>query len=88
MDFRQCEKQPFLRRLVKDRRITKITIVAFDGSHFVMDRNSANKSEYEDLHAFINRHRDCKGNCSLWEETAERLFVLWTNYLKETGEIP
>ncbi len=52
-----------------------------------MDRNKANKSEYGYLHAFINRARDCKGNYSLWDETAERMFVLWKNYLTETGEI-
>ncbi len=52
-----------------------------------MDRNNANKSEYDDLHAFINRAPDCKGNYSLWDETVKRMFVLWKNYLKETGEI-
>ncbi len=65
MDFRQCEKQTFLRGLVKDGRITEIIIGACDGSLTVMDRNNANKSEYEDLHAFINRAWDCKGNYSL-----------------------
>ncbi len=65
MDFRQCEKQAFLRGLVKEGRITEIIIGASDGSLTVMGRNNANKSEYEDLHAFINRDRDCKGNYSL-----------------------
>ncbi len=83
MDFRQCEKEAFLR----DERITEIIIGASDGSLTVMDRNNANKSQYEDLHAFINRAWDCKGNYSLRDETAERMFVLWKNYLKETGEI-
>ncbi len=87
MDFRQCAKQAFLRGLVKDGRITEIIIGASDGSITVMDRNNANKSEYENLYAFINRARDCKGNYSLWDETAERMFVLWKNYLKETSEI-
>ncbi len=44
-------------------------------------------NQNENLHAFINRARDCKGNYSLWDETAERMFVLWKSYLKETGEI-
>ncbi len=87
MDFRQCEKQAFLRGLVKDGRITEIIIGPSDGLLTVMDRNNANKSEYRYLHAFINRDRDCKCNYSLWDETAERTFVLWKNYLKETGEI-
>ncbi len=52
-----------------------------------MDRNNANKSEYEDLYAHINRAQDCKGNYSLWDETEDRMFVLWKNYLKEKGEI-
>ncbi len=26
-------------------------------------------------------------NYSLWDETSDRMFVLWKNYLKETGEI-
>ncbi len=76
MDFRQCEKQAFLRGLVKDGRITEIIIGASDGLLNVMDRNNANKSEYRYLHAFINRAWDCKGNYSLWDETAERMFVL------------
>ncbi len=52
-----------------------------------IEANNENKSEYEDLHAYINRARDCKRNCSLWNETGDRMFVLWKNYLKETGEI-
>ncbi len=52
-----------------------------------MDRNNANKSKYMYLHAFTNRARDSKGNYSLWDKTAERMFVLCKNYLKETGEI-
>ncbi len=62
MDFKQCEKQAFPRGLVTDRRITEIIIGASDGSLTVMDINNANKSEYDDLHTFINRARDCKGN--------------------------
>ncbi len=54
MDFRQCEKQAFLRGLVKDRRITEILIGASDDLLTVMERNNANQSEYGDLHAFIN----------------------------------
>ncbi len=77
----------FSKRIGKNRRITEIIIGAPDDSLTVMDRNNVNKSEYEDLHAFINRARDCNGNYSLWDETAERIFVLWKNYLKETGEI-
>ncbi len=65
MDFRQCEKQAFLRGLGKYGRITEIIIGAPDDSLTVMDRNKVNKSEYEDLHAFINRARDCNGNYSL-----------------------
>ena len=87
MDFRQCEMQAFLRGLVKDGRITEIVIGASDGSLNVVDRNNGNKSKYEDLHAFINRAPDCKGNYSYWDETADRMFVLWKNYLKEMGEI-
>ncbi len=45
MDFRQCEKQAFLRRLVTGGRITEIIIGASDGLLIVMDRNNANKSE-------------------------------------------
>ncbi len=48
MNFRQCEKQSFLRRLVKDGKITEITIGTSDGSLTVIDRNNANKSDYED----------------------------------------
>ncbi len=55
MDFRQCAKQAFPRGLVKDGRITELIIGASDGLLTVMDRNNANKSEYENLHAFINR---------------------------------
>ncbi len=55
MNFRQCEKYAFLRGLVKDRRITEIIIGASEGPLSVMDRNNANKSEYEDLLAFVNR---------------------------------
>ncbi len=87
MDLRQCEKQAYPRWLVKEGRIIEIIIGASDGSFFVMDRNNANKSEYKDVHAYINRTWDCKGKYSLWDETADRMFVLWKNYLKETGEI-
>ncbi len=56
-------------------------IGALDGLLTVMDRNNANKSEYRSLHAFINKARECKGNYSLWDETAKRMFVLWKNYI-------
>ncbi len=78
MDCRQCENQAFSMRISKriSRRITEITIGASDGSLTVMGRNNTNKSEYDDLHAFINRALDCKGNYSLLDETANRMFVL------------
>ncbi len=46
-----------------------------------------NKLQYEDLHAFINRARDSKGNYSLWDETADKMFLQWNLFLKEISEI-
>ncbi len=48
----------------------------------MMDKNNANKSECMDLNAHIHRMKDCQGKYSVWNDTVDRISLLWKNYPK------